>query len=255
MNPVLWNTVNRVYTQTTDGTNDYYVGIDGTNGFAIAPFQGISTMTFHALINFPSTINSASTATRVLEISDTSRTNIYGIDIGAYTGALTNEYIGTFTNLAGAVRSTGCTDGGSITAGWHTVMVKVSAGTVVIAIDGVGKTLTNSAGGAPLTISSGYTATRLGLMAGTNGVIPTGCTFRDVALLSSSLTAANALDLYKYYTKDGNITLAESDRSIWKYMAGSSSYASILGLWQGNESGTNLLGKKSSARNLTKTNF
>jgi hypothetical protein len=250
-----WRHHNIVYTQTTDGTNDYYVGIDGTNGFSITPFQGVSNMTFNVLINFPSIINAASSVKRIVEISDAARTNIFGIDLGNFTGGLTNEYIGVFTSIGGVVRASGVTDGGSISAGWHMISVRVNPSAVVITIDGVNKTITDNGTGRPVTISTGYTATRLALMGTTAGGVPFGCTWREAVFMNSGFTSAQMADMYNYYTDDVNTAIVESNRSLWKYFGAPGSRSQILGFYQGNESGSDLLDRVNTARDLTKTNF
>lgn len=250
-----WNTKNRVYTQTTDGTNDYYVGINGTNGFSITPFSSIDTMTFSILINFTSTVNSSTSGARILEISDSTRTNLFGIDIGNFTGGITNEYLGVFTLIGGITRASGVADGGSISAGWHHIGVRVNPSSVVIAVDGVGKTLTNNVGGRPLTITTGYTANRISLMATTAGGVPLGCTWREALCMSGSLDATQMDDLLNFYTRDKNVPLGFSDRSVWRYLGTPTGRAMILALYKGNESGSDLLDAVDTARDLTKTNF
>jgi hypothetical protein len=251
----MWRPHNIVSTQTTDGTNDYYVGIDGTNGFSITPFAGVSNMTFSILVNFPSTINAASSGRRIVEISDATRTNLFGIDVGNFTGGLTNEYIGVFTNISGVNRASGVTDGGSITSGWHMISVRVNSSAVVITVDGVNKTITDNATGRPLTISTGYTATRLALMATTAGGVPTGCTWREAVFLASGFTSTQMDDMHHYYTDDVNTPLVNSNKSLWKYFGSPTSRSLILAFYSGNESGSDLLDRVNTARDLTKTNF
>lgn len=256
MNLAYWNNHTKTFPQTTDGTNDYYVGIDGTNGFAISPFAGISTMTFSILINFPSTINSSTSGQRIVEIADSTRTNLFGIDIGNFTGGLTNEYIGVFTNISAANRASGVTTGGgSISAGWHMISVRVNSTAVVITIDGVDQTLTNNATGRPVTISTGYTANKMSLMATTAGGVPVGCEWRDALFLNTALSAAQMDDLYNFYTKDNNVPLEFSDRSAWKYYGSTSGRSQVIAFYSGKESGSDLLDNVNTARDLTKTNF
>lgn len=251
-----WAAGSKIFNQTTDGVNDYYLGIDGTGGFSITPFSNINEMTFNILVNFPSTINSASTGTRLLEIANSTRTSLFGIDVGNFTGGLTNEYLGVFTNIASVVRASGVADGGSITAGWHMISVSVNTLAVVISVDGVNKTITNNATGRPITITGGYTANRIGLMATAAGGVPTGCTWREAALLNNALPIANMTDLYNYYTKDGNIALGISDRTARKYYGAVLGYGSFLALYKGNESGSVIVDTRTpGVRDLVKTNF
>lgn len=244
------------YTQTTDGTNDYYVGIDGTNSFSITPFAGLADITFNILINFPSQVDSTDAQARLLEIANSARTSLFGVDVGAYSGLLTNEYIGLFTNIAGAVKTSGVVTATSISAGWHMITVSMAATAIVLCVDGVLRSVTAGSTGAPVNITSGFTANRLSLMATTAGGVPYGCTWREAMLLNTGWAEANALIMYNYYTRDGNVPLGNSNRSAWRYMVTPAARAQILELWKGNESGTDLLpSKNASSGKLTKTNF
>lgn len=243
------------YLQTTDGTNDYYVGINGTNGFVITPFQGHTSFTFSILINFGSVIDSATTVKRILEIANSARTAIYGNDLGAFTSTLTSEYIGLFTLISGVTRARGVTSATSIAAGWHHIVLAVSGVAPKIIIDGVEITSTNGTGGAPVNATAGFTANQVSLMGTTAGGAPFGCTWREAALLNTAFVQANALDLYQYYTRNGNVSLANSRRSIWRYLGTTTGRSQIIELYKGNESGTDLLASKAAASDLTKTGF
>src|SRR5688572_32322436 len=234
------------YTQTTDGTNDYYLGTDGTNSFAISPFAGLADVTFNILINFPSQIDSTDAQARLLEIANSARTSLFGVDIGAYSGLLTGEYIGIFTNLAGAVKTSGVVTATSISAGWHMITVSMGAAAISLCVDGVLRTVTAGSTGPPVNVTSGFTANKMSLMASTAGSVPYGCTWREAMLLNVGWNEATALLLYNYYTRGGNVPLGNSNRSAWRFLITPTSRALIIELWKGNESGTDLLPSKTS---------
>jgi hypothetical protein len=243
------------YTQTTDGVNDYYVGIDGTNGFSITPFQGHTNFTFNILINVPTQINSATAVARFLEIANSARTSLFGNDFGNSTGTLTNEYVTIFTNLASIVRASGVTSATSIPAGWHMFTLVVSAAVARYMIDGIEVALTDGSGGRPQGATVGFTANKIALMGTTAGGAYYGCTWREALLLSTVWAEANALAAYKYYTRNGNVTLAYSKKTMWKYLGSTSGRAQIIALYKGDESGSDLLESKTTASDLTKTGF
>lgn len=242
------------YLQTTDGVNDYYLGTDGTNSFSITPFAARVDMTFNVLINFTATVDSSTVVARMLEVANSARTSIYGNDLGAFTNQLTNEHMGLFTSLAGTVRSAGVVTG-SITAGWHMITISIASAVITMCVDGIIRAKTDGSFGPPVNATSGFTANKLSLMGTTVGSAVFGCTWREAMILTVGWSAANALLLYNYYTRDGNVSLAKSRRSAWRYMVTPTARGQIVALWKGNESGTNLLESKTSASNLTKTNF
>lgn len=255
MNVSYWNIHRNKFVQTTDGTNDFYLGDDGVNGFSITPFTGRASMCFNIIINLPSTINSSSASSRLFEISNTARTSLYSFDIGAYTGSLTGEFIGAFRSLAGATRVTGCTTGGgSIAAGWHMLTVRQGA-TAQILVDGVALAMTNGASGAITDATFSFTPTRAALMAATSGVVPTGCDWREALFLNSSFSDAGILALYNYYTSNGAVPLGNSNKSAVKFFGTTSGRAQVIALYRGQESGTDLLDYIATASDLTKTNF
>jgi hypothetical protein len=239
------------YTHTTDGTNDYYLGIDGTNGFSITEFQGRAEGTFHILINVPATINSALAQKIVLEFSDAARTNLWNNDFGAFSGLTTLEYMGLVRVLAGATRALCLRDGGSISTGWHLITFSTSAANSSVAIDGVVPTV-QAFNGNINTITSSFTATRLALMAATNGAAPYGCEWREAAFFIDAWTAQECLDLYNYYTKNGVVSLANTRRSI-VHFGPHKQY--LVDVYKGNVSGSDLLAHKNTAHDLTLTNF
>jgi hypothetical protein len=244
------------YVQATNGTDEYYVGIDGTNGFSITPFASHTNFTFNVLVNFPSVITSATAVGRMLEIANSGRTSLYGNDIGGFTGTLTNEYIGLFTLISGITRSSGVTSASSIPAGWHMITISVSATVVRYCIDGVEVAMTDGGAGRPQNATNGFTVNKMSLMGTTAGgaYVPT-TGWREACLLNTIWSEANALMVYRYYTRNGGVTLANSDRSIWKYLSSSSGRAQIIALYKGNESAGDLLDSKTTASDLTKTGF
>lgn len=244
------------YSQTTDGTNDYYSGINGTNGFSITPFANLSGLTFSIIITLPAQIDSTSTQKRLFEVADSTRTNLLAIDLGAFSGTLTNEYIGA-SLVTGTTKSGGRLSAvESISAGTHLVMVSVGGGSnVIISIDGSERNATANAFGVPATATSTFTANRVGLMASASGSVPTGATWREAMVINESWPIANHLGLYNYYTRNGNVPIANSDRSAWRYLVTPTSRAKIAALWKGDESGTDLLDSVTTGSDLTKTNF
>lgn len=243
------------YTQTTDGVNDYNVGINGTNGFVITPFQGRIIMSFNILINFPSTVNSSTTQQRIIEISNSARTSLFFLDIGSSSGSLTNEFIAFGTNHGGVIRIVGVVGAGSISAGWHMLTVSVSSITTFLAIDGVSQSLTSGGSGAPVSVSSGFTANQVSIMGSTSGSVPLGCTWRDAVFISETLDSDDAGFIYGFYTRDGNVSLANSDRSFWRHYVSAIVRPNIIAFYSAQANGTDLLDKVSSASDLTKTNF
>lgn len=245
------------YTQTTDGVNDYYSGIDGTNGFSIAAFAGKTGMTFSILIDLPTQIDSTSAQRRLLEIADASRTNLMADDLGAFSGLLTNEYIGSAL-VTGTTKVFGRTSAvETISAGWHHIVLATGdSGVTVTCIDGVQLNGSVGAFGAPLTATSTFTANKIGLMASSAGGVPTACTWREALLVNIAWPIANMQKLYNFYTRDGNVSIEKSDRSAWRFLGTPISRPEIAGLWKGDESGTDLLESvNNSARRLVKTNF
>lgn len=243
-------------TQTTDGTNDYYSGINGTNSFSITPFAGLTGMTFSILINFPVQIDSTVSQRRLFEVADSTRTNLLAFDVGAFSGALTDEYIGVSLVTGTTKSSARCNAAESIAVGWNHIAISVgSAVNPTIAINGVSFTVTNNAFGAPQTATSTFTANKVGLMASSSGSVPTAATWREALVINQYSSIGAIQGLYNYYTRNGNVPLANSKRSAWRYLVTPSSRATIAGFWRGNESGTNLLDMTASTGNLTKTNF
>lgn len=247
---------NRIFPQATDGVNDYNLGTDGTNSFTISTFASITDVTINVLINFPSTVNSTTTGQRIFEIANTARTSLFGIDIGGFTTSVTDEYIGFFTNIAGTLRVAAVnTAAGSISAGWHMITITRNSN---IYIDGVSQTTTfGTSTGPPAVFTNGYTINRLSIMASTSGSVPTAATWREFTILAGNLGSTNVADLYSYYTRQGNVTLANSKETLWKYYGASTGYnTTMLAQWQGKESGTDLLEQKNpTTKKLTKTNF
>jgi hypothetical protein len=245
------------YTQTTDGTDDYYVGIDGVNSFSITTFQGLNLGAMNALINFPSTVDSSTAVARILEWSNSTRTHQFAWCIGNFTTVLTNDYYGCFYNYNSGVtlHAKGITSAGSITAGWHMVSIVVEASLARLLIDGVAIAGATGPQGDVDQVTFGFTPDRMALMATTAGTVPLGCTWRDLAVFNIAPSDADMLKLYNYYTHDGNVSLANSRRTLARYLIYWSG-SSIVELYKGNESGTDLLGSiNSTAHKLTKTNF
>jgi hypothetical protein len=243
------------YSQTTDGTNDYYSGINGTNGFSITPFAGLTGLTFSIILTLPAPISSVSSQRRIFEVADSTRTNLLAIDLGAFSGTLTNEYIGA-SLVTGTTKSGGRLSAvETISAGTHLIMVSVGDAFMVISIDGVELADTANAFGLPATATSTFTANRVGLMASASGSVPTGATWREAMVINEAWPFANHEELYKFYTRDGNVSMANTDRTAWRFLVTPTSRAKIAALWKGNESGTDLLDSVTTATDLTKTNF
>lgn len=245
------------YEQTTDGVDDYYLGIDGTNSFSITTFQGLNLGSMNALINFTSTVDSTTAVARILEWSNATRTHQFAWCIGNFTTVLTGDYYGCFYNHNSGVtlRAKGITSAGSISAGWHMVSIVVEANLARLLIDGVAIAGTAGPQGDVNEISFTFTPDRMALMATTAGTVPLGCTWRELAVFNTAPSDANLLKLYNYYTHDGNVSLANSRRSISRFLFFSSS-SEIIELYKGNESGTDLIPSiNPTAHKLTKTNF
>lgn len=245
------------YDQTTDGVNDYYLGIDGTNSFSITTFQALNLGALNILINFTSTVDSATAVARILEWSNATRTHQFAWCIGNFTTVLTNDYYGCFYNYNSGVtlHAKGITSAGSISAGWHMCSIVVEASLARLLIDGVAIAGATGPQGDVDQMTFGFTPDRMALMATTAGTVPLGCTWRECTIFNTAPTDANLLKLYNYYTHDGNVSLANSRRSISRFLFFSSS-SEIVELYKGNESGTDLLGTISpTTHKLTKTNF
>lgn len=241
------------YEHTCDGVNDYYSGINGTNGFVITAFQGITNGIINVLMEFPSSIEAADAVTRLFEISNSARTSLTGPSFGAATGLVADEYLTTFTNIAGLIRGAGVTDGGgSVSAGWHMVTFVHNTG-VRVYIDGVPKaTYSAFPSGDGAVFSNGFTPDRLALFATTAGGVPQGASWREFAIIGTTFNDTDILNLYRFYTVQGNITLENSRRSITKFIK----YVPLLiEVWRANVSGSDLLALKNTAHDLTLVNF
>lgn len=241
------------YEHTCDGVNDYYSGINGTNGFVITAFQGVTNVVINVLMEFPSSIEAADAVTRLFEISNSGRTSLVGPSFGNATGLFADEYITSFSSIAGLIRGAGVTDGGgSISAGWHMITVVNNTG-VRIYVDGVPKaTYTAFPSGDGAVFTNGWTPDRLALFATTVGGVPQGASWREYAIIGTTFNDTDILNLYNFYTVQGNITVENSRRSITKFIK----YVPLLiEVWRGNVSGSDLLGTKNAAHDLTLTNF
>jgi hypothetical protein len=238
-------------THTTDGTNDYYVGINGVNGFSITDFQGLSACTIHMLINFPAIVNSATAQKILLEASDDARTNLWAAQLGAFTGLTTLEYIGVSRLLAGNNRALTIRDGGSISAGWHLVTFSSSAANTSVTIDGVTQSPT-AFNGTITNFTAGFTATRLAFMAATSGAAPYGAEWRELSIYSDAWLSSAITDLHNYYLMNGNLTLGTSRRSVLDFLP---KRPTLVEHYSGLVSGSTLKASLKSSHDLTLTNF
>jgi hypothetical protein len=240
------------YTHTTDGVNDHYLGTDAVSGFAIADFAGKTNITVNILINFPALVNEFSAQKRLLEIANSARTGLWTGDIGAFTATLTNEYIGVASLVGGVSKGTGVKDGGNISAGWHMVTFTTSATGSSVLIDGVKPTNTVGSTGDTTAVSTGFTANKFALMASAAGGVPYACEWRECSVYSDAWLTSEILALYKYYTRNGNVTLGNSKRSAARYFP---KLSTLIDLYKGNVSGSALKAHKSATHDLVLTGF
>jgi hypothetical protein len=241
------------YSHTPDGSNDYYLGTNGVSGFSITDFQGLTNITINILINFPLAISSATAQKIVIEIANSARTGLWIGNLGAFTSLLSNEYVGISSLVGGVAKASGAnTVAETITAGWHMLTFATSGSTSSVSIDSSPPAIDIGGTGAVTTVSTGFTANKLSLMAATNGAAPYGCTWRELSIYSNAWLTADVQNLYRYYTKNQSISLANSKRSAARFAPYRSN---LIDLYRANVVSTSLKAFKSSTHDLTLTNF
>lgn len=240
--------VNVVPSITFNGTNQYAIGINGTNGFDFSAFANKSSLTFNCLITLGSLINTSTVGKAVFDISDSVRGHVLTLFLGIATAASALETI-TLGRTDPSPTTTFLTN--TIPPGFLLLTVVVNSGSAAqLYINGVLQTGSSGTNTNVVAATQGLTVDRIAIGASALGTAFNDSSFREISFVGRSLTGAEVLNLANYY-------LSNLNRSLKDYALYND--AAFIELYTGDRSGTGassiLLASKSSTRNLRLVNF
>jgi hypothetical protein len=230
----------------------YAVGIDGTNGFAIADWLGLSSLSISAILEFKVPFTYDSGAWSLFYLSDNNAANFSGLTVGIggpWTVRATNEYI-TMSRI-----SSGAQD-------WHrsslteslsyiNFITWVYSSSPAIYLNGALVAGANTAINL-ITATAGISnITRLSLGALWNGLNATGrVKARDISFFGRAITLAEHQSFWAMYGGTQN-KLGFEDNT----MKAHSLYKEAIELYTGRKENNVLIAEKKTSHNLQLMGF